>query len=311
MRGHDRQTARGHFWGLMLCALPLCALPGCLRTEPGRSEGKETPRIISMAPSTTEILFALGLGDRVVGVTRYCDYPASTSEIAKVGGYVDLNYEKVVALRPDLTILLTSHREARAELRELGIRTLSIPHKTVQDIHEAIRLIGGACKRKRQAELLLDEINRRVQAVRRAVEGADCPRVLVCLGRDTETGQLSGIYVAGRNEFYDEVIEMAGGVNAYRDEQVTYPQLSAEGVLRVNPDVIIDLVSPFDPSAKAPEEIERQWDELSMVNAVRDGRVHVVVGTHALRPGPRYVEFLEEVARLLHPDSFTKDDADD
>ncbi len=266
--------------------------------------GNRPARIVSMAPSTTETLFALGLGDCVVGVTRYCDYPSGTAGITKVGGYVDPSYEAILSLRPDLVILLSSHREAKRELTKLSIGTLTVPHKTVADIHEAIRLIGQSCGAQDRANTLLGELNNRAEDVRRAVEGENPPRVLLCIGRDTSSGQLAAIYVAGREGFYDEIITAAGGVNAYRDEQVPYPQLSAEGIIGLNPDVIVDLVSHINPGEKTPEQIEEQWNQLRTVTAVREGRVHVVVGHHALRPGPRYVEFMEQLARLLHTDAF-------
>jgi iron complex transport system substrate-binding protein len=273
--------------------------------------GNHPERIISMAPSTTETLFALGLGDRVVGVTRYCDYPAATAGVSKVGGYVDPSYEAIVSVRPDLVILLSSHREAKVELVKLGIGTLTVPHKTIADIDEAIRLIGKSCGAEDKADALLRELTGRSEAVRRAVEEKNRPSVLLCIGRDTDSGQLAAMYVAGREGFYDEIITMAGGANAYRDEQVPYPQLSAEGVIRLNPDVIVDLVSHINPGDKTPEEVKQQWSSLRTVTAVREGRVFVIVGHHALRPGPRYVEFAEQLVRLLHPESFAEGASDE
>jgi iron complex transport system substrate-binding protein len=261
-------------------------------------------RIISMAPSTTEILFELGLGDKVVGVTRYCDYPPDATAIAKVGGYVDPNYEEILSLQPDLVILLTSHQDAKRELTKMGIRTATIPHKTVGDIHEAILTIGETCHARKEATALLKEIDRRAEAIRRKVKDKPTPSVLICIGRDTESGQLAGMYMAGKKGFYDEIIEAAGGRNAYEDEAVAYPQLSAEGVIELNPDVIVDLASHINPNGKTADEISSQWDRLRPVAAVRGGRVHVILGNHALRPGPRYVQFLEQLARFLHPDAF-------
>jgi iron complex transport system substrate-binding protein len=266
-------------------------------------------RIVSMAPSTTEILFALGLGDKVIGVTRYCDYPEAAKNIAKVGGYVDPSYEAILALKPDMVILLTSHQDAERELTKLKIPTLTIPHETVSGIHEAIRRIGAACGVEEKAAAILDSLEQRTEAVRKAVKDRPKPRVLVCIGRDTESGQLVGMYFAGQNGFYDEIIEMAGGVNAYQDATVAYPQLSAEGVVQLNPDVIVDLASHINPEGKTATQIAAQWDALRSVSAVRDKRIHVVVGNHALRPGPRYAEFLEELARLLHPECFAKEAA--
>lgn len=266
-------------------------------------------RIVSMAPSTTEILFALGLGDKVVGVTRYCDYPEAAKNIAKIGGYVDPSYEAIVAFKPDMVILLTSHRDAERELAKLKIPTLTIPHETVSGIHEAIREIGDACGVVDKAAAILDSLEKQTGIVREAVKDRPKPRVLVCIGRDTESGQLAGMYFAGRNGFYDEIIEMAGGENAYQDTAVAYPQLSAEGVIQLNPDVIVDLASHINPKGKTTTQIASQWDALRSVSAVRDKRVYVIAGNHALRPGPRYAQFLEELARLLHPECFEKEAA--
>jgi iron complex transport system substrate-binding protein len=246
----------------------------------------------------------LGLGDRLVGVTRYCDYPPAATNIAKVGGYVDPSYEAIVALKPDLTILLSSHRDAKAQIEKLHLRTLTVPHATIQDIHEAIRLIGDACGEGRRADALLTELTKRAQAVGGAVNGKERPRVLICIGRDTNSGQLNGTYIAGRNGFYDQIIDLAGGVNVCADKTAAYPQLSAEGVIQLNPEVIIDLVSEMNPGKRTPKQIRAQWAQLGMVAAVRQGRVHVLFGDQALRPGPRYIEFLEQMARLLHKEAF-------
>lgn len=281
-----------------------------VRGESAQS-GALPERIVSMAPSTTEILFALGAGDRVVGVTRYCDYPASVTQVAKVGGYVDPSYETIVALEPDLVILLDSHGAQRKELEKMGIATLSVPHETLEDIHESLRRIGAACGREREAAELLDDIAGRSRALEDRLAGRERPSVLLCIGRDTESGQLAGMYVAGRHGYYDEIIRRAGGRNAYRDEAVAYPQVSAEGVIQLRPEVIVDLVNFETPAPETIEQIRGQWRQLRAVPAVREDRVHVVVGSHALRPGPRYIDFLEEMARLLHPEAFAGDGDDD
>lgn len=261
-------------------------------------------RIISLAPSITEMVFALELGDRLVGVTRYCDYPPAAASIAKVGGYIDPSYEAIVALAPDLVILIASHRDAREQLEKLRLPTLSTPHQTIQDIHEAIRQIGKACGSAPAAEGLLSQFDRRTRAVRDAVRNQPRRRVLVCMGRDVGSGQLTGIYIAGRNGFYDQIIELAGGINAYTNTAIAIPQISAEGVIRLDPEVIVDLQSDMVSRKGKPGEAERQWSQLSMVAAVRDSRVHVLVGNQTLRPGPRYIDFLEQLARLLHPEGF-------
>jgi len=289
----------------LLAGLPLLAA-WCL---PALADTPE--RIISMAPSTTEILFELGLGSRVVGVTRYCDYPEAAKDITKVGGYVDPSYETIVALKPDLVALLTSHRDVERALAKLGIPTRMLPHETLSDIQEAIHTIGEVCGVPKSAATLLESFTCRSNAVQEAIQGSPKPRVLLCIGRDTGADQLSGIYIAGRNGFYDEIIALAGGVNAYRDVTVAYPQISVESIIRMNPDVIIELVDYLPPNGKTAEELTAQWRQLHTVTAVRKHRVHLITGMHALRPGPRYVFFLEELARLLHPERFREESSDE
>ncbi|MBI2302436.1 MAG: ABC transporter substrate-binding protein, partial [Armatimonadetes bacterium] len=199
-------------------------------------------RIVSLAPSITETLFALGLGDKVVGVTRACDYPPEAAGIAKTGAFLDPSFEAVVALRPDLVVLPSSGVEAQRELAKLHLRTLMAPQQTLAGIHQSIRLIGGACGARAAADALLSQLTRRAAAVRRAVAGRPRPRVLICVGRDTASGQLAGMSMAGAHTFYDEIIRAAGGTNACADTAATYPEFSAEGVLQTNPEVIVDLV---------------------------------------------------------------------
>ena len=130
---------------------------------------------------------------------------------------------------------------------------------------------------------------------------------MICIGRETSTGDMTGLYIAGRNTFYDEIIKAAGGMNAYRDTTIAYPQLSAEGIIHINPEVIIDLSACMQNDPAKTSELVRHWDRLRPVTAVKTGRVHCLSGTHALHPGPRYVQFLEELARLLHPEAFKGD----
>jgi iron complex transport system substrate-binding protein len=296
--------ARFHRW--VACELALFWLAfGTAAASLAQTSSPPLQRIVSLAPSTTEILFAIGAGDRVVGVTRYCDYPAAAQAIAKVGGYVDPNYEAIVALQPDLVVLLTSHREPQAQLEKMRLRTVMVPHETIPDIHDAIRRLGDVCGKVEAATGVLTALSNRTLRVSQAVAGKTRLRVLVCIGRDTDSGQLTGLYAAGRNGFHDRVIELAGGQNVCADKAVAYPQLSAEGILQLNPEVIIDLVSRMNPGQPPAETITRQWAQLGTVDAVRHHRVYVIRGDHALRPGPRYIEFLEQLARLLHPEAFT------
>jgi len=284
----------------------LLVLTACTRhhAEPEPVAAKVPQRIVSLAPSVTETLYALGLGERVVGVTRFCDYPPEAATRTRVGGFMDPNYEAIVGLRPDLCVLTVTHSDLPAKLRELRLRTLEVPAETVADIREAIRRLGAACGAQTKAADLLADLDRRTAAVTEAVGGRPRPRVLICIGRDASAKELSGLYIAGPGTFYDELIKTAGGVNACPAGKATYPQMSAEGVISVNPEVIIDLGSQMENGVDPSERMVHQWDGLTTVAAVRQHRVHAVIGTHALRPSPRYIQFLEQLARIIQPDSF-------
>jgi len=228
--------------------------------------------------------------------------PANYPKLAAI----DPNYEATVALRPDLVILLKSHQDAQLAFKKLGIRTLSIPNQHASDVQRAIALIGAEIGAQARANTLVEQLKHRTQAVQAAIKDQTRPRVLISIGRETATDNLAGIYIAGKDGFYDEIIELAGGVNAYQDTKVLYPQVAAEGLLQLNPEVIVDLISPVRLGTKDVTKIKQQWQRLRSLEALRQQRIHVIVGDHALRPGPRYIEFLEQLARLLHPEAFVQ-----
>ncbi len=268
-------------------------------------------RILSMAPSTTEILFALGLGDRVVGITRFCDFPPEAQSLPRVGGYMDPNYEQIVRLQPDLAILLDTHKDVDRQLNRFGLHTLLIPFATIADIHASIDMIGNACGAAPAAKKMLSSLQQRQKQVQRATakrQPEKKPRVLICIGRDHAKGSLAGLYIAGRNSFYDELLEWAGAVNAYTDTRTPYPQISVEGLLHLNPDIILDLIQTV-PEHRSLADIRSDWASLASIRAVQQGQVHIITGDDALRPGPRYIRFLEQLADLL--EAYAGADADE
>jgi iron complex transport system substrate-binding protein len=268
-----------------------------------KSGGSGCRRIVSLAPSVTEILFELGLGDRLVGVTRYCRYPPEAQTKARVGGYVDPNYEGIVRLRPDLVILLTVHTAAGERLRHLGFATLTVDHTRIAGILTSIMTIGNACGAGKKAEALAGGISARMERIRNAAKGAGPPRVLISVDRTTDA--LSSVYIAGKNTCYDEMISIAGGVNAYAGA-AAYPAVSAEGILQMDPQVIIDLVPSLDGRKKTREKALTQWNMLAGVEAVTAGRVFIFEQDYAVIPGPRLIILLEDMARAIHPERYVK-----
>jgi iron complex transport system substrate-binding protein len=258
-------------------------------------------RIVSLSPSLTEVLFALGLGDRVVGVTRYCDYPAEALKKAKVGGYLDPNYEAMVALRPDLVAMLAEHEEPRAFMKQRGIDILVCNHRTLGGIRQSIEKIGKACGRSAAAADILKGIDRTVGRIQNKTEGLDRPRVLISAGRNPEVEGLRDVYIAGKGSFFDEMIELAGGTNAFADPRIKYPKVSAEGILAMDPEIIVDIVPDAEGDPDFQARLRDQWNAVSRVKAVRTGRVHILTGEYAVIPGPRYARTVADLAKIVHP----------
>lgn len=260
-------------------------------------------RIVSMAPSLTETLFALGAGERVVGVTSFCDYPEEAASRTRVGGFFDPNYEVIVSLRPDLAVLLASQEEVKMRLEALGVRTLSVNHEQVTAIVDSITSIGQAVGCADKAREIVESMERRIERVRKKVEGLDRPTVLVSIGRNMGSEKLEEAYIAGPNSLYNDLLELAGGRNVCKTSGILYPSVSYEGILDLNPETIIDLVGDLSKTGQTRAQVEAQWMELRHVAAVENRRVYVVEDTYALRPGPRLVLTIETVARLLHPNA--------
>lgn len=289
-----------------LAVLLSAGAAGCRPDHGGKTDhapgGGFPGRIVSLSPSITETLFALGLGDRVAGVTRFCTYPPEARAKPKVGGFFDTNYEALVTLKPDLVILLPSHEQARAYLSGLGIETLTVQNEPVEAILRTVTVIGDACGAARAADSLVTAIRSRMRAAAEKTAGLARPRVLVSVGRNAGTGTPGPVYVAGPGTFYDELIGLAGGVNAYRGAAIAYPELSSEGITRLDPDIIIDLIPDLAQRGVSEQAARGDWSALRDVRAVKSGRVYILTADYTTVPGPRFIRTLEDMARLIHPE---------
>jgi iron complex transport system substrate-binding protein len=262
-----------------------------------------TRRIISLSPSITEILYRLGLQDRIAGLTRDCKYPPEVEEIKKrgdIGGYYDLNFEALVALRPDLVILLKEHSNWLPAFEKLNIPALVVSHQTTEGIVESFGTIGRACGKAAEGEAMQRDFRRRIDRIREETARFSHPRVLFVLDRVYGCGHLADAYVAADDDYLDTIIRWAGGQNAYHERGIRYPVVSAEGVSWLNPDVIVDLVPPDVLRQLGREAILKDWNQLRGVKAVNEHRVVVPDKDYAYVPGPRFLELVEYLAREIH-----------
>lgn len=255
-------------------------------------------RIVSLAPSNTEILYALDLGDRIVGVTDNSDYLSATADKPKVGGYSNINIEKVIATGPDLVIAATGNTEEVIDrLRSLGMTVITLDPQTVDDVLQNIELVGRATGQEEQASTCVEKLQSRIRAVteKTAVSG-EKPSVAHVVWHDP-------LWVSGNNTFQNEVIALAGGTNAFSSVEA-WSIVSLEKFITTNPDYI--LVS--SGSGMNKDDYDAVYDyivnepRLQKLNAVRNGHVYVIDSDIISRGGPRIVDALEEVAGDLHPD---------
>lgn len=268
------------------------------------SSGREPRRIVSLAPSVTETLFALGLGNRVVGVTKFCDYPPAALSLPRVGGYIDPDYEAVTRLKPDLVIGLTAseHGPVGTNLAQLGLRFMAVDQGRVDGLLDSIPAIGRACGAESAAERMVAGLRARMNAVERRTAELPRPRVLVSLGRTMGTESVKEVYVAGCDGYFDRLIALAGGTNAYSRSVPLFPKVTAEGLAELAPDVIIDLVPDLEEKKLSVEAVLAEWRAIEALDAVRGGRVYVLSGDYVEVPGPRFVRLLDDMARAIHPD---------
>lgn len=275
-------------------------------TSPARATtlwSKQTPsRIVSLSPHITETLFALGAGPQVIAVTRYCDYPNEATVLPNVGGLVDVNIESIVALKADLVILLSSQQAVQHQLNALSVRTLAVNNRTLEDIQSTIRAVGLATGHQQNATQLLTQMTEQITAVTLAVEPLAKPAVMISISHPLGDNALHSVYIAGQQDFYNDLLEIAGGRNVYQRAYPKVPHVSMEGIFNLNPDVIIDVFPEADDHSASLDDIYAQWMMLTSVKAVQNERVHLIQADYATIPGPRVTTLLKQLASLLHPE---------
>lgn len=264
--------------------------------------GAPPERIVSTAPSITELLYALGLGNRVVGVTRFCRYPPEAQLKPKIGDYTSPNLEAIAALRPDLVIIQTNPIHLADRLGKLKLRVLEINQDNIAAIYKSIHDVGAATGTEHTATQLSDSILAGLGNIRNGVTGLPRVRMMFVIGRSPN--RLDGLVVAGRASYLNEVIEIAGGENVFRDAVAGYPEVSLEEVMARNPEVIVDMGDMAD-TVSVTEEHKRSvialWDRIPNLAAVKEHRVFAVASDIFVVPGPRVIEAAKAFAEMLHP----------
>ncbi len=282
----------------LIAVLTLALLSACSQAvQPGAPAA--TRRLVSLVPAATEMLFAIGAGSQVVGVSSYDRFPPEVSSLPRVGALLDPDTERVLSLRPTLVIVYASQGEQAARFEAAGIRTYTFKHGGISAAFNAMRDLGRATGHEAEAMAAIERVTEQLNAIRRRVSGRPRPRTLLVIGR--QPGTLQGIYASGGTGFLHEMLEIAGGVNVFADVERESVQPSHETLLARAPEAIVELQA----QASADEGLERRvWLPLASIPAVRTGRIAVLSGEYLVVAGPRLAQGTEALARALHPGAF-------
>lgn len=244
----------------------------------------------------------MGLGDRVVGVTRFCGYPPEAQLKPKIGDYTSPNLEAIAALRPDLVVIQSNPIHLADHLAALKLHVLEIDQENIAAIYKSIHQVGAVTGTEQRAAQLSDSIRAGLAKVRARVATLPRVRMMFVIGRSPDG--LDGLVVAGRASYLNEAIEIAGGENVFRDAMAAYPAVSLEEVMARNPAVIVDMGDMAD-TVGVTEQHKRSvialWDRIPTLAAVKQHRVFAVASDIYVVPGPRVVDAAKAFAEMLHP----------
>ena len=264
--------------------------------------GATPHRIVSLVPATTEMLFAMGAGDRVAGVSNYDRFPPEVTKLPRVGGLLDPDVERLLSLKPDLAIVYDTQSDLKRQLERAHVPIFRYIHRGLPDITETMRALGVRVGLTSAADAAATRIEQQLAAVGRRVAGRPRPRTLLVFGR--EQGTLRHITASAGYGFLHDVLELAGGADALADLRKQSADMSTEMILTRAPEVILEL--HYGDSVK-PESFNAErlvWNALASVPAVRNQRVYLLDGLEFVVPGPRIVSAAERFARTLHPEVF-------
>lgn len=266
------------------------------------AEAAPPDRIISMSPSITEILFELGVGKRVVGVTDFCKYPEEACRLPSIGGMLNPNIETWITLKPDLIILQGQSQRTLDNARNLGVATLSVQLDRLENIYQSIREIGKALDCREQADSLVARLKDHINYYQTRLQGAKRKSVLVILGDSEDPTR--DLYAVGKNTFIGELLDISGGANILQDTLGRYPKISKEFIIEQSPEVIIEAGPKLRLSEKELLEKKKMWQRFSTIRAVQNNNIHLIGADYILLPGPRLGKIIDRFAHAIHPDLF-------
>lgn len=254
-------------------------------------------RIISTAPSITETLFELGYGDRIIGVTDDCVFP-EVEEVDRIGRVLNVNIEKVLSLKPDVVMVIDANQELKERIEALGIKVVSFDHSTIRGFIDSIPKIVSVCDLEKDSSKFVKKYEKVLDPV---IKTEKKQRVMLVVGRDYFSDSVKDVYLAGSDGFYSEMITAVGLENVYKGD-FNYPKVQVEGIVSMNPDIIVDVITTKNLKQKDKKRLKTVWKKLKDVKAVKNNKVFIVDKNYWSIPGPRFVNIIEELNAMVNAD---------
>ncbi len=260
-------------------------------------------RVVSLAPSLTEFLYEFNLGDLIVGVTRFCQFPNQAQNKPSTGGLSDPNFEMIYRLNPDIILLNEGATSHKKKFIEMNLNTLETQSTSIAGILDSISTLGEVFNKSGRARELREKIQHRISMIREQTQNLPKPRVLLIYWRELGKGMISEVYIAGNNTFFNDLIKICGGRNAYSGEKrIISPVISAEGLLEMDPDVIIEIKGMLHKSGYSVETVLKDWDNLCELNAYKSKKIFILHNQYIGIPGPRIDLTMRDLVKCLHPE---------
>jgi len=262
-----------------------------------RETNENSQRIISLSPHITETIYKIGAGSFLIGRTDFCTYPAAASAVESVGGYLNIDYEKIVQLEPDL-IFQFPNPENRRKLESLGFKVVEIPNETIAEILDGIMRVGSALEKLPQAQRLCVHIQDTLQLVANlGTPGNDSVFAILVVGR--QQGSLANIYLAGGDTYLSEIWQICGGINTFQELDMRYFSVNEEDLLKRKVEAILEFHPGWSQKIEDVIKQKKNWDLLSQIEAVKNDKIFIFTERYFVIPGPRITQVAIRFSEII------------
>lgn len=259
-------------------------------TPVSKQKNKSVNRIISLAPNVTEIIFKLGFGEKLIGVSDFCILPQSIIK-TKLGNNFEVNYERLIALKPDIIFTQGANENLKKFCKNKGIKYINLSMDSINTIISGIKLIGKIINAETNADDLLKKINEGLQKIKNKTKNIKPIKTLLIVNRRTDT--LSGVFTIGKDSFLSQLLEISGGINIFTDLKINYSSVSIESIIKRNPEIIIEISISGAFSESVKNIMLKQWDAYPSIHAVKGKKIYFISDDFVLIPSSKIIQTTE------------------